>query len=555
MANVTITNYSWTVRVMELEGGARLPVTVLDIYPDVELAAGDQLTFPSLNAPPATISALLRYGASSAALRNLWSGILPETNWQVGVLKGSPTSSPYELWYFRRLVSAGSYEFMPAIRLSGYAIPIFSGNTSSYPQSTTLVFMIRDANSGRFITQLLTIGSGAGFYENSLSNTVNELGVVYKDNVLLGIVISDLTAAPADMTVSFANEQLQAVLSQMTRPITDPYGPGGSTEPSGPNTGTWTIVNDDIDFPALPTITASDTGFFSIWVPTLEQIQLLAGFMWNTDVLNIDFWKRMVTSPLELILGLSLFPFNLDVDGHEPLTLGLVDTRIDTNYRNSQFFEVNCGTVDLEEYYGAFLDYAPFTQLDIYLPYIGVRTVNINDVMPKRLELRYRIDLVSGSCVAMLKADGSIFYHWTGSCSVQIPVTTQQMQSLVSGAISAVGAVAGGILTGGIAGALAATTGVASAAANSSQHVGRSGTLGSAAGFLAVQAPYLILTRPRQAVPEDQNHYTGYPTFITAKLGDLTGYTEVEMVHLHDIPATSDELDEIERLLREGVIL
>ena len=335
----------------------------------------------------------------------------------------------------------------------------------------------------------------------------------------------------------------------------DPYSPGGETGPSGPNTGSWTLINTDVDFPDLPEITASDTGFFSIWVPTLEQIQLLAGFMWNTDPLNIDFWKNMVASPLDLILGLSLFPVELDVDGHESLTLGLVDTRIDTNYRNAQFVDVDCGELDLEEYYGAFLDYAPFTQLDIYLPYIGVRTINTNDVMPKRLHLRYRIDLVSGSCVAMLKANGSVFYHWNGACSVAIPVTTNQMRELVQGVVSAAGAVASGILTGGISGALAATSGVASAAVNSSQHVGRSGTMGSAAGFLGVQTPYLIITRPRQAIPENQNHYTGYPTFITSKLGDLLGYTEVEAVHLHDIPATSDELDEIERLLQEGVIL
>lgn len=335
---------------------------------------------------------------------------------------------------------------------------------------------------------------------------------------------------------------------------TDPYSPGGPSEPSGPNSGTWTLENDDIDFPALPTISAADSGFFSIWTPTLEQIQLLAQFMWTTDLTNIDTWKRLVANPIELILGLSLFPFDMTPDGHEPLTIGIINSRIETNYRDSQFFDIDCGTIDLEEYYGAFLDYAPYTELDIYLPYIGVRTINVNDVMPKTLHLRYRIDLVTGSCVAMLKADNSVFYHFSGSCAIQIPVTTYQMQDMIKSAISAATSIIGGIATGGVAGALAAVSGTSSAVASAGQHASRSGAIGSAAGFLSVQKPYLIITRPRQAVPASQNTFTGYPAFITAELGELSGYTEIEMVHLHDVPATSEELDEIERLLTEGVI-
>ena len=42
---------------------------------------------------------------------------------------------------------------------------------------------------------------------------------------------------------------------------------------------------------------------------------------------------------------------------------------------------------------------------------------------------------------------------------------------------------------------------------------------------------------------------------ITMNLSDCKGFTMVEYVHLHDIPATADEIKEIEALLKEGVIL
>ena len=84
--------------------------------------------------------------------------------------------------------------------------------------------------------------------------------------------------------------------------------------------------------------------------------------------------------------------------------------------------------------------------------------------------------------------------------------------------------------------------------------VEKSGSMGGTGGMLGVQTPYLILTRPRQALPSDQNTFTGYPAFITERLEDLTGYTEIDTIHLENVPATESELSEIESLLKGGVI-
>ena len=84
--------------------------------------------------------------------------------------------------------------------------------------------------------------------------------------------------------------------------------------------------------------------------------------------------------------------------------------------------------------------------------------------------------------------------------------------------------------------------------------VEKSGAMGGTGGMLGVQTPYMILTRPRQALPRDQNKFIGYPSFITVRLGDLSGYTEIDSIHLENVPATESELSEIESLLKSGVI-
>ena len=59
----------------------------------------------------------------------------------------------------------------------------------------------------------------------------------------------------------------------------------------------------------------------------------------------------------------------------------------------------------------------------------------------------------------------------------------------------------------------------------------------------------------RQALPAKQNEFMGYPAFITSTLAELTGYTEVDSIHLENVDATDAELSEIETLLKGGVIL
>ena len=355
-----------------------------------------------------------------------------------------------------------------------------------------------------------------------------------------------------DSTVLANLRGIQPVL-----PTNDPYAtPGGSTQPGGGG-GDYRLVDDPIDFPTVPTISVADAGFVSIWVPDVGQLRDLAQFMWNADPLKIDFWKKMIANPIDLILGLQLLPFTVDTETNPArVTLGIVDSGIDMYYTDVQFHEIDCGELDLSEYWGAFLDYAPYTDISIYLPFIGVRPLNINDCMPKTIHVKYYVDIVTGTCVALIKCGSSLFYHFSGSCAAQVPITSGQAQQLFGKALSLATGIAAAAATGGIAGALAATVGASSTVASAGGMVGadRSGSLTGTAGFMDSQTPYLIISRPRQAVPDGQNELTGYPSFITTVMSELTGYTEIQVTHLHNMSCTDVEIAEIIRLLGEGVI-
>ena len=52
----------------------------------------------------------------------------------------------------------------------------------------------------------------------------------------------------------------------------------------------------------------------------------------------------------------------------------------------------------------------------------------------------------------------------------------------------------------------------------------------------------------------DYNTFRGYVSNITLALSECSGYTKVAEIHLENIPATSAELDEMDGLLKAGVI-
>ena len=95
----------------------------------------------------------------------------------------------------------------------------------------------------------------------------------------------------------------------------------------------------------------------------------------------------------------------------------------------------------------------------------------------------------------------------------------------------------------------------ANVALNSKPQIQRSGNLGGSAGILSVQKPYVIIERPNVSVPASVQNYVGQTANITMSLGSCHGFTMCEYVHINSINATSEEIKEIEALLKEGVML
>ena len=293
--------------------------------------------------------------------------------------------------------------------------------------------------------------------------------------------------------------------------------------------------------------------------------------MW-AGLFDINTFKKLFADPMDAVLGLSIVPVSVPSAGAQNVTIGNVSTGVSMTKASSQYVTVDCGTVDITEYWGSYLDYDPYTKIELFLPYIGTRQIATDDVMGKSIQIKYNVDILSGSCTACVMCGNSVLYSFEGQCSCNIPITGNDWSSTISSAITAATAIGSVVATSGASAPLAAGEAakatkdvgkyisvggsVASSAANVSKpNIAKSGSVSSMSGMLGIQKPYFIITRPRHAVPGNQNQYQGYPAFITKYLGSLSGYTEIDSIILNYVSASDTEEAEIIKLLQGGVIL
>ena len=224
---------------------------------------------------------------------------------------------------------------------------------------------------------------------------------------------------------------------------------------------------------------------------------------------------------------------------------------------------MDCGYVDVDKYVGCFMDNDPYTKISIYLPFIGIRQLSADDCIGRSLHVVYNIDVLTGACACFIEVSGKgVLYSYNGNCITNVPLTSINFSGAIQNAVSAIGSMAGvaaGMATGAAPVTAMSLIGLASSAANTAVNskptVQRSGNLGGSAGIMSIMTPYVIIERPRMSVPNKIEQFVGQTSNITMYLGDCKGFTMCDYVHLDGLNATSEEIVEIESMLKAGVIL
>lgn len=298
--------------------------------------------------------------------------------------------------------------------------------------------------------------------------------------------------------------------------------------------------------PVIPIVPPSS--LWAVYNPTQAEVDAFGSWLWSSN--PIEQIRKIFNDPAQGIIGIHKVFALPSVAGRRNIKVGYLDSGVNSNYIGTQYSAVNCGTVSVNEHFGNVFDYMPYTRVQCYLPFIGVVELDANDIMRGTVNITYGVDVLTGDCLAKISVErddaGGILYSFPGNCAVRYPFSTGSYMSIVGYAAGALATVATANI--GMFGAVGQIFGNRPTIQHGGAFAGNPGATGP-------KKPYLIITRPQQALARKFNEFEGYPVNTTQVLSDCKGFVRVKEVHLESINATDDELDMIDQILKEGVIV
>lgn len=311
--------------------------------------------------------------------------------------------------------------------------------------------------------------------------------------------------------------------------------------------------SDKIELPDIESLNAnsiSNTKFLSCYKMTPAQLSKLGDELWSDNIFTQI--SNTVLKPTDFIVNLSLLP--VDVGGVTKLIKAgkILLNGAEGALISQQFIRVDCGTIEVKKKWGGAIDYQ--TDVSIFLPFIGEQSLNANEVMGASLNIIYTVDILSGSCIASVRVIkdnlDAVLYQFSGNMASNFPITSADYATVFSGALQLAVGVGSLPSSGGVLSLVSATSNMLSGA-----DVKRTGSLSSSAGFMGIKKPYIILSRPIQSLPENYNSFHGYVSNITMKLKDCEGYTQVDSIHIDNVPCMEEEKTRLLQILKDGIII
>lgn len=348
-----------------------------------------------------------------------------------------------------------------------------------------------------------------------------------------------------------------------------PSYPTGGVEPVdvfGGDENNFDGTSDDIGVPE-PLTGALDNGFIKSYLISAQQLYQFMADLTNFNSSSVtDFFNNislLFNNPIDSIISVKKFCLDFTqfpISNAENVYLLSFQTTATANPIYQQYIKLDIGSIDIDEYFGGFLDYPPYTRITIYLPFIGEQELNVQEVMGATIHLYYMVDFLTGNCVAHLNVEktagestiNSDLYQWEGNMACDIPITGSDQHQVfgnfgknaVLDLVSGVTANIGGIINGfdGMMGSV-----------NTGKVL--SGAISGASALMGVRVPYIKIENAIQSMPENFTELKGMRDGIQHTLNELSGYASVMAVNIDNVTATDDEKALIKSILMEGIII
>lgn len=298
----------------------------------------------------------------------------------------------------------------------------------------------------------------------------------------------------------------------------------------------------DENEPSAPTVNSVKlSNLHNYWI-TQNQMQSFYSSVWETDL--TDFVKGAFTgiysNLISNVVSLKFMPTsaeNLGGTGDtSPVILGFktYDDLIVQTIGNTTAPIVNIGSYKFSKEYNSFADYAPYTDMKLYLPFVGVVPIDTNLFMgagggeTATLNIKAQYDLQSGLITYFLMRNKTMISSVSGHMAVEVPISLQSgldTFSTISRNFS--GKVWDFAMEGAKGNPIGMISEIAQGSATAPPQTIFASTGGDGA-FYAHPKCMIMIKHPQYNRPKNYGHVVGFPAYVTKKVSDLQGFNIVQ---------------------------
>lgn len=141
----------------------------------------------------------------------------------------------------------------------------------------------------------------------------------------------------------------------------------------------------------------------------------------------------LTNNPIDSIISLQRYPMTIPAVGTDTVKLGKTDTGIACKpMEKTAFFYLFAGSVINPKFGDSFLDYNPYTKMELYVPFCGTMQLNPADIIGRELNVQLVVDFTTGTCTGFIMSDDLVIETVNGNIAIDIPVTGIQAATVAS---------------------------------------------------------------------------------------------------------------------------
>lgn len=272
------------------------------------------------------------------------------------------------------------------------------------------------------------------------------------------------------------------------------------------NVGSGGALTWGLDFVIYVPPTTERHDFFTVYIPTNETMEVINNVIFLQGSETVDV--------MHYFSSYKKFFCAIPIEGYKQLKASKYDFGVTAPYTKSYTLDIDCGSIQIDETFKSVMDYAPFSRLTIFLPFIGFQELDVSMVMNNVLHVVYTVDVLSGRCLAKL----FVVIGENECCIAEYGGTIASDEVFSS-----------------------------SGQYNGSYELMTSMQLGELQTY--------VLISNKEPLEGNVSEYDGYPTNEVVKVGDVTGFVAYDKIFAVGMTATETEKREIESILKNGVLV